>query len=99
MQTKLQKSGRRYAVRLPKTVVRAAHREYVLDELVGVIRRHRLHEEAPFEHAAAQSHFGASVFWVRRLSVFPDEQESIAGWQIKRDGTRRGIVELISEAP
>lgn len=52
-----------------------------------------------FEHAAAQAYFGASVFWLRRLSAFPSEQEAIAGWQIKRDGTRRGIVELISEAP
>ena len=51
-----------------------------------------------FEHAAAQAYFGASVFWLRRLSAFPTEQEAIGGWQIKRDGTRRGIVELISEA-
>lgn len=47
-----------------------------------------------FDHAVAQSHFGASVFWVRRLACFPSEEEMIAGWAIKRDGTSRGIVEL-----
>jgi GH25 family lysozyme M1 (1,4-beta-N-acetylmuramidase) len=52
-----------------------------------------------FDHAAAQAYFGASVFWLRRLSAFPTEQEAVAGWQITREGTRRGIVELISEAP
>ena len=28
-----------------------------------------------FDHAAAQAHFGASVFWLRRLSAFPNEEE------------------------
>jgi hypothetical protein len=52
-----------------------------------------------FDHAAAQAYFGASVFWLRRSSAYPTEQETVAGWQITREGTRRGIVELISEAP
>jgi hypothetical protein len=47
-----------------------------------------------FEHAAAQSHFGASVFWLRPAAAFPDEAQSVADWQLKRDGTRRGIVEV-----
>ncbi len=28
-----------------------------------------------FDHAAAQSHFGASVFWIRRLAAINGEQE------------------------
>ena len=47
-----------------------------------------------FDHPAAQAHFGASVFWLRALAALPDEEQSIAGWQIKRDGTQRGIVEI-----
>ena len=47
-----------------------------------------------FDHAAAQAHFGASVFWLRALAALPDEEQSIAGWQTKRDGTQRGIVEV-----
>ena len=47
-----------------------------------------------FDHAAAQAHFGSSVFWLRALAALPDEEQSIAGWQIKRDGTQRGIVEI-----
>ena len=50
-----------------------------------------------FDHAAAQAHFGASVFWVRRLAAFAGEQETIEYWQIKRDGSQRGIVEIIAE--
>lgn len=51
-----------------------------------------------FDHAVAQSHFGASIFWVRRLACFPSEEEMVAGWALKRDGTSRGIVELEKEA-
>jgi hypothetical protein len=50
-----------------------------------------------FDHAAAQAHFGASVFWLRRLAALGGEEETIAGWQIKRDGTRRGIIEIVEE--
>lgn len=50
-----------------------------------------------FEHGTAQDYFGASVFWLRRLAVLDDEQSAINHWQIKRDGTRRGIVEIIAE--
>lgn len=51
-----------------------------------------------FDHAAAQAHFGASVFWVRRRAAWPDEQAAVEFWQMKRDGSRRGIVEIVSEA-
>jgi hypothetical protein len=50
-----------------------------------------------FEHAAAQDYFGCSVFWLRRLAVLGDERSAISRWQIKRNGTRRGVVEIISE--
>jgi hypothetical protein len=47
-----------------------------------------------FDHPAAQAHFGASVFWLRKLAALPSEEEAVQGWQRKRDGTRRGIVEI-----
>ena len=47
-----------------------------------------------FDHAAAQAHFGASIFWLRGFAALSGEEEAIASWQIKRDGTRRGIVEV-----
>ena len=50
-----------------------------------------------FDHAAAQAHFGASVFWLRRLAALGSEEQAIAGWQIKRDGTYRGIIEIVEE--
>ena len=52
-----------------------------------------------FDHAAAQAHFGASVFWLRSLAALPNEEEAIASWQLKRDGTRRGIVEVTEVKP
>jgi hypothetical protein len=48
-----------------------------------------------FDHAAAQAHFGTSVFWLRRLAAWPDEQTAIEFWQVKRGGGRRGIVEVV----
>jgi hypothetical protein len=52
-----------------------------------------------FEHAAAQTRFGASVFWLRRLAVLDDEQTTLSHWQITREGPCRGIVEIIPELP
>jgi hypothetical protein len=52
-----------------------------------------------FDHAAADAHFGASVFWTRRLAAFGGEQAAIEFWQTKRDGNLRGIVEIESESP
>ncbi len=59
-------------------------------------------EEAPresrtlFSHADAEARFGASVFWVRE-NMLTDEQmrEFLETWQRKRDGTQRGIVEVM----
>jgi len=53
--------------------------------------------ELLFDHLAAQTHFGASVFWVRRLAALKGEQAMIEYWQVKRGGDRRGIVEIIPE--
>lgn len=52
-----------------------------------------------FDHPAAQSYFGASIFWLRRLAALPNEEEAILSWQHKRDGTRRGIVDIEGTQP
>ena len=52
-----------------------------------------------FDHPTAQAHFGASVFWLRRLAALPNEEEAVLSWQLKRDGTRRGIVEIEESRP
>ena len=52
-----------------------------------------------FDHAAADAHFGASVFWLRRFAAMGGEQATIEYWQAKRGGGRRGIVEIIEESP
>ena len=48
-----------------------------------------------FDHAAADAHFGASVFWVRRLAAFGGEQSMVEYWQAKRGGGQRGIIEIV----
>jgi hypothetical protein len=50
-----------------------------------------------FNHQSAQNVLGASVFWIRRLAAIGGEPEALQHWQIKRDSTRRGIVEVISD--
>jgi hypothetical protein len=56
-------------------------------------------ERLLFDHPAAQAHFGASVFWLRRLAALGGEEEAVAHWQIKRNGERRGIIEIVEEEP
>ena len=63
------------------------HDTFDLDQVTGEPR-------LVFDHAAAQAHFGASIFWLRQLAALPDEEQAILNWQIKRDGTRRGILEI-----
>jgi hypothetical protein len=48
-----------------------------------------------FDHLAVQNVEGASVFWIRRQAAIDGEQAAVEHWQIKRDKTRRGIVEVI----
>ena len=47
-----------------------------------------------FNHSAAQAYFGASVFWLGRVAAVDGEDVAVTLWQIKRDGSRRGIVEV-----
>jgi hypothetical protein len=51
-----------------------------------------------FDHAAADAHFGASVFWVRRTTAFGGEQAMVEYWQAKRGGGQRGIVEIVEDS-
>ena len=48
-----------------------------------------------FDHAAAQNVLGASVFWIRRAAALGGEEATLAHWQLKRDGGKRGIVEVV----
>ena len=49
-----------------------------------------------FDHQRAAQEFGASIFWVRPSAILVGTlEEFIAHWQIKRDKTLRGIVEVI----
>ena|SRR5437588_775868 len=48
-----------------------------------------------FDHARANDELGASIFWVRPDMLLGEPLERfLAYWQIKRDGRRRGIVEI-----
>jgi hypothetical protein len=48
-----------------------------------------------FQHMEADAHFGASVFWSKRSGAIGGEQAMIEYWQTRREGGRRGIVEII----
>jgi hypothetical protein len=52
----------------------------------------------PFQHMEADAHFGASVFWTRRSGAIGGEQAMIEYWQSRREGGRRGIIEIVREA-
>ncbi len=51
---------------------------------------------AIFDHLTMENDLGASVFWMRRFSILNGEQELIEHWQVTRDNTTRGIVEVTS---
>lgn len=58
-------------------------------------------EDAPrecqtlFSHADAEARFGASIFWLRDGMLSEEmAEEFLDTWQTKRDGTKRGIVEV-----
>jgi len=57
--------------------------------------RLRGEEALLFDHSAADDHFGASVFWVRRLATLGGEQSMVEYWQAKRGGGQRGIIEIV----
>lgn len=48
-----------------------------------------------FDHSGAQAHFGASVFWVRRVGALGGEDEAVSYWQTTRSGGLRGIIEVM----
>jgi hypothetical protein len=48
-----------------------------------------------FDHIRADVELGASVFWVRPSMLLGEPLEQfLAHWERKRDGRRRGIVEI-----
>ena len=48
-------------------------------------------------HQQAETEFGASIFWIRLSLLFLETLEQfIEGWQVKRDGSRRGIIVVVS---
>jgi len=47
-----------------------------------------------FDHTAAQNYLGASILWIRRAAALGGETNAITHWQTKRDGGKRGIVEV-----
>lgn len=50
---------------------------------------------AVFDHQAADSQLGASIFWIRRAAAIGGEEQAIEFWQTKRDGSVRGIIEVV----
>jgi hypothetical protein len=50
-----------------------------------------------FGHMEAEAHFGASVFWTRRCGALGGEQAMIEYWQVRPEGGRRGIIEIVPE--
>jgi hypothetical protein len=50
-----------------------------------------------FDHLAVESLVGASVFWIKRSAAMAREAEAIEYWQVKRDGSKRGIVEVVGD--
>jgi hypothetical protein len=50
---------------------------------------------ALFNHQRAEHELGASIFWIRPGMLLQEPIDLfVAHWQIKRDGRRRGIVEV-----
>lgn len=51
-----------------------------------------------FDHAAADAHFGASVFWLRRLAALGGEQAMIESWQANA-AAASGVSSRLSRNP
>lgn len=62
---------------------------------VGVPSRRPHAAALLFHHATPQAWYGASVFWARKLAALEGKEAAIGHRQIKRHGTRRGIVEIV----
>ena len=70
-------------------------------DVILVMRNEFRAEECPaesaalFDHARANDELGASIFWVRPDMLLGEPLEQfLAFWQTKRDGRRRGVVEI-----
>jgi hypothetical protein len=70
-------------------------------DVILVMRNDFRSEDCPpetavlFNHARANDELGASTFWVRPDMLLGEPLEQfLAFWQAKRDGRRRGIVEI-----
>jgi hypothetical protein len=50
-----------------------------------------------FDHMGAENYEGASIFWIREMAAIGGEQAMIEHWQIKRDKTKRGIIEVVQD--
>ncbi len=67
-----------------------------VDVLLVMARDFRI-EECPsgsrplFSHQQAEARYGASVFWFREGTM---PEELLGAWQLKREGTLRGILEV-----
>ena len=70
-------------------------------DVILVMRNDFRSEDCPaesavlFDHSRANDELGASIFWVRPDMLLGEPLEQfLVFWQIKRDGRRRGIVEI-----
>ena len=55
--------------------------------------------QALFDHRRASEELGASCFWIRPAMLFGESlDEFIAGWSVKREGGRRGLLEVIHDS-
>ena len=70
-------------------------------DLILVMRSDFAIEECPadclvlFDHALADEEMGASIFWTRPEMLLGEPLEQfLAHWEWKRDGRRRGVVEI-----
>lgn len=66
-------------------------------DVVLVMKREFRLEDCPWEsralfsHRAAEARYGATVFWLREGGM---PKEFLRAWQVTRDGTLRGILEI-----
>jgi hypothetical protein len=48
-----------------------------------------------FNHMATQNYKGTSIFWLRCMAELDGAEAAIEHLQIRRDGKKRGIVEVL----
>jgi hypothetical protein len=70
-------------------------------DVILVMRNDFRSEDCPaepavlFDYARANDELRASIFWIRPDMLLGEPLEQfLASWQVKRDGRRRGIVEI-----